>query len=55
MTIKFLGHATFLVTSDDGVRIVTGGHDHADHNYVQGAPCLGPAGARRMSQGDSGC
>ena len=23
MTIKFLGHATFLITSDDGVRIIT--------------------------------
>ncbi len=23
MTIKFLGHATFLITSEDGVRIIT--------------------------------
>ena len=27
MTIKFLGHATFLVTSDDGVRIITDPYD----------------------------
>ena len=63
MTIKFLGHATFLITSEDGLRIMTdpydpggyGGqfryrpitdaadivtvsHDHADHNYPQGVP-----------------
>ena len=34
MTIKFLGHATFLITSEDGVRIITdpyepGGYDGA--------------------------
>ncbi len=32
MTIKFLGHASFLITSDEGVRIITdpyepGGYD----------------------------
>jgi len=34
MTIKFLGHASFLITSDEGVRIITdpyepGGYDGA--------------------------